>query len=93
MALDVLKDENGKHSIGRYLTVLAALVLSYGFVEESIARNLDWKDFVAYALAMVMTYSTAKAVELIRALKGTDRNGKDDIPLEKALEDKQEDKQ
>ncbi len=48
---------------------------------------------MAYALAMVMTYSTAKAVELIRALKGTDRNGKDDIPLEKALEDKQEDKQ
>lgn len=70
--MDILKDDakGGKTGMGRVLTLVTAATLTFGFYKEAIQRQLDWKDYIAYSLAMLFSYATAKAIELIKAIKG-----------------------
>lgn len=85
---DIVKGDDGYHSMGRWLTILTATTLTYGFVKETLGSNhLDWKLFIAYSLSMIMTYSTSKAVEIIQAIKGIDPNKIDPNKIDRISEE------
>jgi hypothetical protein len=71
--LEITKNKEGERSLGRTITVLTALTLTFGFYKEALTNGLMWQDYIAYSVAMVATYSTAKAIDLIRAIKGSDK--------------------
>ena len=68
--LEVIKDEDGIISLRRVLTVLGSLTLTYGFIREAISKELSWEEYIAYPTGMLIMYSTSKAIELIKAIKG-----------------------
>ena len=55
-------------ALHRIIALTAAGTLTYVFVEEAKDRTIDWTDYIAYAIAMVITYSTTLAAKALDAL-------------------------
>jgi len=68
--LSITKDEAGKHRVGKLITVLGCLTLTFGFYKEAYVNGLVWQDYIAYAISMTIMYAPAKAIDLINAIKG-----------------------
>jgi len=66
----MLKDKDGTRSLGRHLTVLGAMALTFGFYREALTNGLIWQDYIGYAIAMTVMYAPTKAVDLIKAIRG-----------------------
>ena len=70
--LQITKDDDGKHRIGKLITVIGVLTITFGFIKESINNGLNWQDYISYAVATTIMYAPAKAIDLIKAIKGND---------------------
>lgn len=69
--LHLMKDpESGYQTLGRSITVLGCIALSFGFYKEAIVNGLTWQDYIGYAVSMTIMYAPSKAIELINAIKG-----------------------
>jgi hypothetical protein len=66
--LSITKNEQGKHAINRWFALLAAGVLSYGFIGESNTRELSWADYLAYPVGVLFSYSPVLAADLAKSL-------------------------
>lgn len=73
--MNTVKDEKGSWGLGRVLTWVGAGMLTYAFYGESATRTLDWKDYVAYPVGMMIMYAPAKAIDIIKALGEAIRGG------------------
>jgi hypothetical protein len=60
----------GNLKLGRLITVVGSLALTFGFYKESLSNGLVWQDYIGYATAMTIMYAPSKAVELINAIRG-----------------------
>ena len=69
--LNIVKNKDtGNVQLGRLITVLGCLTLTFGFYKEALTNGLVWQDYIAYAVSMTIMYAPAKAIELIKAIKG-----------------------
>ena len=78
MLMKLARDpQTGKMSLGRTITYLGCIALSFGFYKEAIVNGLVWQDYIAYATGMTIMYAPSKAIELINAIRG---NATDPLP-------------
>jgi hypothetical protein len=57
----------------RLLSLMAALTLCWVFIEESKDRTIDWVDYFAYSVSMVICYTptlASKTLDAFVSLKG-----------------------
>lgn len=66
----LVTDGQGRHKLGKWITVLGAITLSGGFIKEATTNHLEWLDYIGYAVGMTVMYAPSKATDLIYALKG-----------------------
>lgn len=72
--LKVARDKDtGNFKLGRLITVLGVLTLTFGFYKESLVNGLIWQDYIGYAVAVTIIYAPSKAKELIDAIRGNDK--------------------
>ena len=70
--LKIAKDPaTGSYRLGRLITVIGAVALTFGFYKEALVNGIEWRDYWSYAIGMTIMYAPAKAVELINAVRGT----------------------
>ena len=60
----------------KIISLMAALALSWTFIEEAKDRTVDWADYIAYAIAMVVSYTPALAVRIVDAITSIKTGGK-----------------
>jgi len=60
----------GNHSVGRVVTVIGVLTLTFGFYREALTNGLIWQDYIAYATAVTIIFAPARSIELINAIRG-----------------------
>lgn len=83
MILRLARDpETGHFKLGRTITVLGCLTLTFGFYREALINGLIWQDYIAYATSMTIMYAPSKAIEIITAIRG----GSPPIPPTNLLE-------
>ena len=65
------RNSHGNISLGRVIAWIGVSALTFGFYKDAIASGvMDWKIYIAYAVSLTIMYAPAKAIDLIRAIKG-----------------------
>lgn len=57
-------------SLGRLLSVVTAAALTQAFIRQSFRFDLDWNDWIGYAIGMAAASSPSLVLKLIQAKYG-----------------------
>ncbi len=61
----VLDVGDGRMSLAKTISLVAAVHLSVGFTKEAFARGLAWDDYLGYAVGMAMSASPTLAASVV----------------------------
>jgi len=66
----ITKNQRGQHALNKVLSLVAAVILSAGFLKEASTNVLEWLDYIGYSCGMALSYAPAAVAKVIAAMRG-----------------------